>query len=75
VSTQPTSDIALEPHYTVAQIAADWAMDYKTVRRLFENQPGVLAIGTEGTIRKRKYISLRIPESVRIRVHRDHLTR
>jgi hypothetical protein len=41
------------------------------VRKLFENEPGVLVIGVEhSTGRKRRYVSLRIPQYVIERVHR-----
>jgi hypothetical protein len=69
-----TPDVALEKHYTISQIAESWNMDYKTVRRLFEHEPGVLTFGEGGTLKKRKYISLRVPDSVVRRVHREYRT-
>jgi hypothetical protein len=61
--------IALERHYSVPEIAKMWAMSQKCVRRLFEGESGVLEWGSEETRTKRGYRSLRIPESVLIRVH------
>lgn len=29
------SDIALERHYTIGEIAEKWHLDYKTVRKMF----------------------------------------
>ena len=55
--------VSLEPHYTVAQVAAAWSVSTDTVRRIFANAPGVLKIACR-TKRKRKYVSLRIPERV-----------
>jgi len=40
------------------------------VRRLFQNEPGVLIFGDQSKSYKRRYTTLRIPESVLARVHR-----
>jgi len=61
--------LALERHYTVLEIAEMWSLSEKTVRRMFEQEEGVLQWGSPETRRKRGYITLRIPESVLIRVH------
>jgi hypothetical protein len=59
-----------ERHYTVTEIAAIWNLSKDTVRRLFQNEPGVLVLGdTSPRRRKRLYKTLRIPESVAQRVH------
>jgi hypothetical protein len=52
-----------------------WALSEKTVRRMFENEEGVLQWGSPETRRKRGYITLRIPESVLLRVHRQRAQR
>jgi hypothetical protein len=58
-------------HYTVTEIAALWNLSDDAVRKIFEKEPGVLAIGdTRPTVRKRRYTTLRIPEDVLARVHR-----
>ena len=62
--------LGLERHYSVADIAKMWALSEKTVRRMFEEEEGVLQWGSPETRRKRGYITLRIPESVLLRVHR-----
>ena len=73
VQRELLESIALERHYSVQEIADMWAMSPKTVRRLFENEGGVLRWGSEEQLtrhrRRRGYCSLRIPESVLIRVH------
>jgi transcriptional regulator GlxA family with amidase domain len=61
---------ALEQHYSVTEVAKMWALSEKTVRRMFEDEDGVLHWGTPETRRKRSYRTLRIPESVLHRVHR-----
>ncbi len=61
---------ASERHYTVAEIAAMWSLSKDAVRRMFQNEPGVLVLGdTSSRRRKRPYKTLRIPESVAQRVH------
>jgi len=62
--------LGLERHYSVAEIAEMWGLSEKTVRRMFEEEDGVLKWGAPETRRKRGYITLRIPESVLLRVHR-----
>lgn len=63
-------DLASEKHYSVAEISKLWALSEKTVRRIFEQEPGVISWGSEETRHKRGYRTLRVPESVFIRVHR-----
>jgi hypothetical protein len=58
-------------HYSVSEVASLWGLSDDLVRKLFEKEPGVLAIGDSGPrIRKRRYTTLRIPEDVVARVHR-----
>jgi hypothetical protein len=64
------SDPALEEHYTVAELGKLWGLDAKTVRRMFAHEPGVLKFGNPETRYKRGYVSLRIPASVAVRIHR-----
>jgi hypothetical protein len=52
-----------------------WALSEKTVRRMFEDEDGVLNWGAPETRRKRGYRTLRIPESVLHRVHRKRQLR
>ena len=61
--------VALERHYSVPEVAALWGISEKTVRRLFDGEEGVLRWGRPETVRKRGYYSLRIPQSVLVRVH------
>ena len=63
--------IAQERHLDVAEIADIWSLSEDKVRRMFENEPGVMVIQGEGRRhRSRRYRTLRIPESVMTRVHR-----
>lgn len=67
-------NIAEEQHYTPTEVAKMWGVSASTVRRLFEDQPGVLKISspTLRTGRKQKpHVRLSIPASVLARVHND----
>ncbi len=70
ITTPSLPAAALEHHYTIAEVSELWHLDEKTVRKLFEKEPDVLSFGAEEKRHKRRYISLRIPESALLRVHR-----
>src|SRR5690242_19238730 len=38
---------ALEPHFSVQVLAEMWRLDESTIRRIFEDAPGVLRLGNE----------------------------
>jgi hypothetical protein len=57
-------------HYSPAEVGQLWNLSPDTVRHLFENEPGVLLIGESARRGRRRYVTLRIPESVVARVHR-----
>lgn len=61
---------AFEKHYSVQQIAKLWGLSDETIRRRFQDEPGVLKIGGGETRFKRKHIQLSIPESVMQRVYK-----
>jgi hypothetical protein len=52
----PAQSVEVEQHFTPGEIAKQWGISTKTVRRMFANTPGVLKLGTKG-----KHVSLRIP--------------
>ena len=58
-----------ERHYAVAEIAELWNLSPDKVRELFQNEPGVLVIGERSPRHKRRYVTLRIPQTVVERVH------
>lgn len=66
---QGLEDVSLEKHYSVNEISQLWGLSEKTVRRIFENEPGIVVLGNEESISKRSYVTRRIPESVLRRVH------
>ncbi len=59
-------------HYSVAEIAEMWNLSPNAVRRLFQNEPGVLRIGEPRPKfgRRRGKATLRIPQFVVERVYR-----
>jgi hypothetical protein len=60
---------ALEKHYSIDEVAALWRLSRQTVRRVFDGEAGVLRYGRGDSSRRRGYQTLRIPESVLVRVH------
>lgn len=69
-SIKPVKSVVDELHYSPAQLAKSWGVDIETIRNLFRNEPGVLKIGDKNPKHKRPYVTLRIPESVALRLHR-----
>ena len=63
---------ARERHYSAAEVAEMWNVSVGTVRRIFQNEPGVLALGEPRPKfgRQRGKVTMRIPQSVLERVHR-----
>ena len=68
--SSPPADLANEKHYSVIEISKLWALSQKTVRRIFEREPGVIQWGSIEARHKRGYRTLRVPETVLLRVHR-----
>lgn len=62
----------IEQYYTPQQMAERLAVSTNSARRLFQNEPGVVKMGEPsrrlGRALKRRYFTLRIPESVAVRV-------
>jgi hypothetical protein len=70
VSVIPVVQPEAEPHYTPKQLAKLWGVSVQTITRLFENEPGVLILGSAIETRfTKKYRTIRIPASVAARVH------
>jgi transcriptional regulator GlxA family with amidase domain len=62
---------AFERHFTVDELAGLWGLSRDSVIRIFEREPGVVIVQTpKGNRGRRGYRTLRIPESVALRVHR-----
>ena len=70
-TTAPQPD-HLEPHFSPRTLAEIFGVDESIIRRLFQDEPGVVKIGRSGRCDgKRDYITLRIPESVARRKYRE----
>ncbi len=63
-------DVAREQPYSVIAIATRGALREKTVRKIFDREPGVIHWCTEEKLHRRGYQTLRVPETVLYRVHR-----
>lgn len=66
-----SAELAGEKHYSVSELAMLWGLSERTIRRMFENEPGVLCWGSSESRFKRGYKTLRVPETVMLRVHRQ----
>jgi hypothetical protein len=64
-----TNSFAKEKHWTPIEVAQQWGVSSDLIRSLFRDEPGVLKIDRPGTRAKRAYATLRIPDSVLVRVH------
>ncbi len=60
---------ATEKHYLIPEIAKLWHLSADCVREIFRDVAGVIRINRPRTRNKRGYESLRIPESVMLRMH------
>jgi hypothetical protein len=59
-----------ERHYASSEVAVLWNLNVETIRRIFQDEPGVVVL--QGPIKrgKRPYKTIRIPQSVLERVHK-----
>src|SRR5260370_37874389 len=73
VPSQIETSVHIERHYAVTEIAEMWNLSPDKVRELFEKEPGVLVLGQRSPRHKRRYVTLRIPQTVVERVH-SHLS-
>ena len=64
----------IEQHHTPAELAERLALSQSKIRRMFQDEPGVVKVGQPsrrlGRKLKRRYYTLRIPHSVYERVIR-----
>jgi hypothetical protein len=60
---------ALERHLSIPEISELWNLSPGAVRKIFRDRGDVLHLGTSETRSKRGYLTLRVPESVVVRVH------
>ena len=60
--------LLFEKHYSPQQIAALWGRSGRFIRELFQDEPGVQKVDRPEKMHKRRYSSIRVPESVMVRV-------
>jgi hypothetical protein len=58
-----------ERHFSPAELGELWNLSADTIRRTFENEPGVLVFENAERASSRRFRTLRIPESVARRVY------
>ena len=72
MSLSMKSHAAQEQHYTPAQVGKLWGFSPQAIIRLFENEPGVVFLGTRVPLNgKQRRMFLRIPKSVMERKHEE----
>ena len=72
-STSPPSLeslVSVERHYSPSMVAELWHFDVETIRRIFQDEPGVVVLQAPTKKGRRSYKTLRIPASVLDRVHK-----
>ena len=74
MSEQASNAASLEKHYRYKELKPLMGLSDRSLRRLFEQEPGVVVLPHEICRKKRKYETVLIPESVVQRVLR-RLTR
>lgn len=57
--------------FTPRELADLWRLSEQSIRRLFQDRPGVLKIGDSNPRGKRGYVTLRIPAAVAEQVFRE----
>jgi hypothetical protein len=61
-------DDGKQENFTVAQVASLWELSRDTIQRMFEDEPGVITLGSKNPRGKRKRVTIRIPRAVMNRV-------
>jgi hypothetical protein len=69
VPSQIETSVHIERHYAVTEIAEMWNLSPDKIRELFEKEPGVLVLGERSPRHKRRYVTIRVPQTVLERVH------
>jgi hypothetical protein len=59
-----------ERHYAPSEVAELWQLDVETIRRIFQDEPGVIVLKSPVKKGRRPYKTIRIPHSVLERVHK-----
>ena len=62
-----STDFCVEKHYKPDELAEILNYSVDTIYREFRNEPGVIEVGSDEKMHKRKKKSIRIPHSVYVR--------
>jgi hypothetical protein len=65
----PVGSRLFEHHFSPAELAEMWNLSEDTIRRMFENESGVMIFENPSRNPARRRRTLRIPQSVAERVH------
>lgn len=57
--------------YTPKELAVEWKLSVNSVRRLFQDEPGVFILGDCNPRGKRGYCTMRISEATALKVWRE----
>lgn len=66
---------ALEPHYSPDELGERWHVSPNTVRRLCEEEGEILVIDRPERMHKRRYKTIRIPQSTAVKIYERHFVR
>ena len=69
ITNPPAPQNAMEPHFTLKEIAKAWGISVRSARLIFRDVPGVSDVCNRHSLTTRPYTILRIPASVAARVH------
>jgi hypothetical protein len=69
ITSTQVAGTSFEQHYSPAELATLWALSPNFIRRVFQDEEGVIVIDRKEKLHKRGYKTLRIPRSVALRVH------
>jgi hypothetical protein len=64
------SPVSVERHYAPYEVAELWHFNVETIRRLFQDEPGVVVLQSPVKRGRRGYKTIRIPQSILERVHK-----
>ena len=69
--------MAIEKHYSTEEVASLWGVSTKTVRRIFEDMPGVLKIANPRLVKRARAarVTIRIPMSLLQTAHEERSCR
>jgi transcriptional regulator GlxA family with amidase domain len=69
LATVPQASRLFERHFSPAELAELWSLSEDTIRRMFENEPGVMIFENPDRNPNRRRRTLRVPQSVAERVY------